>query len=177
MAGFVILDRDGVINEDSPDYIKSPDEWVPLPGSLEAIALLNQHGIEVFVATNQAGIARGRLTIDSLLAIHDRMRSRVTAAGGTITDIRFCPHHPDEQCPCRKPRPGLLEYLAASHDLDLTAGDYVGDSLTDLQAAEAVHCRGILVLTGNGQATRRIRPHHQPVWDNLLAYAKDRVAA
>ena len=176
MADFVILDRDGVINEDSPDYIKSPDEWVPMPGSLEAIALLGQHGINVFVATNQAGIARGKLTIDNLLAIHDKMRNEVEAAGGKIAGIRFCPHHPDEQCRCRKPRPGLLEQLAGSHGLDLTTGDYVGDSLTDLRAAEAANCRGILVLTGNGEQTHHLRPHHEPIYDNLLAYAKDRVS-
>ena len=175
MAEFVILDRDGVINEDSPDYIKSPDEWHAVPGSLEAIALLTQNHVQVFVATNQAGIARGKLTQESLEAIHEKMFREVEAAGGKIVDLRYCPHHPSEQCECRKPKPGLLRFLADAHDLDLTSGDYVGDSLKDLRAAEAAHCRGILVLTGNGEETNHLRPHHEPVFENLLAYAQDRI--
>lgn len=175
MSGFVILDRDGVINEDSPDYIKSPEEWHAVPGSLEAIALLSENNIRVFVATNQAGIARGKLTQASLDAIHEKMFREVEAAGGRIVDLRYCPHHPNDNCRCRKPRPGLLEDLAGAHDLDLAEGDYVGDSLKDLRAAEAAKCRGVLVLTGNGAETHQLRPHHEPTFENLLAYARDRI--
>ncbi len=175
MNGFVILDRDGVINEDSPDYIKSADEWHPVPGSLEAIALLTRNGIQVFVATNQAGIARGKLTQINLDAIHEKMFREVESKGGRIVDLRFCPHHPDDNCRCRKPKPGLIKDLADAHDLDLSSGDYVGDSLKDLRAAEAAGCRGVLVLTGNGKETQQVRPHHEPVYENLLAYAKDRI--
>jgi len=176
MTEFVILDRDGVINEDSPDYIKSPEEWHPVPGSLEAIALLSKNNIQVFVATNQAGIARGKLTQASLEAIHEKMFREVEASGGRIVDLRYCPHHPNDNCRCRKPRPGLLEDLASAHELDLSEGDYVGDSLKDLRAAEAAKCRGVLVLTGNGAETRQVRPHHEPVFNNLLAYARDRIS-
>ncbi|HKI75221.1 MAG TPA: HAD-IIIA family hydrolase, partial [Pseudomonadales bacterium] len=104
----VILDRDGVINFDSPDYIKSPEEWTPIPGSIEAIARLNQHGYRIFVATNQAGIARGKLTLSDLHAIHQKLLDAVTAAGGAIAGIEYCPHHPDDHCDCRKPAPGML---------------------------------------------------------------------
>ncbi len=172
MNPFVILDRDGVINEDSPDYIKGPDEWAPVEGSLEAIALLTKANIDVFVATNQAGIARGKLTLASLTAIHDRMMREVAAAGGAIKDIRYCPHHPDEKCVCRKPKPGMLIDLAAEHQLSLAEGFYVGDSLKDLRAADSAGCTGVLVLSGNGEETHRVRPHHEPVFNNLLAFAQ-----
>ena len=173
MSTFVILDRDGVINEDSPDYIKGPEEWHPVPGSLEAIASLTRLGIPVFIATNQAGIARGKLTPEDLEAIHDKLRLAVTAAGGEIREIRHCPHHPDDHCHCRKPAPGMLEDLATNHELVLSEGYYVGDSLKDLRAAETAGCQGVLVLTGNGLETRRLRPHHEPVFDDLLAFVRD----
>ena len=169
---FVILDRDGVINEDSPDYIKSPDEWIPIPGSIDAIRRLTKQGYDIYVATNQAGVARGRLTLEALLDIHRKMLDAVETAGGRIRDIRFCPHHPDDGCPCRKPRPGMLEDLAETHRLDLASGYYVGDSLTDLSAAEAAGCTGVLVLTGKGHETRRLRPRHEPVHADLAAFAR-----
>ena len=175
MKKFVILDRDGVINEDAPDHIKSPEEWVPVPGSLEAIALLSARGFDIYVATNQSGIARGFLSLDDLSAIHEKLIAAVQKAGGAIRDIRFCPHHPDDDCICRKPRPGLLLDLARDHGLDLKQGDFVGDSPRDLEAAKAAPCRGVLVLTGNGRETRRNWPHHEPVHADLLAYARDKV--
>ena len=175
MRPFVILDRDGVINEDSVDYIKSAEEWTPIAGSLEAIALLTQKGFDVYVATNQAGVARGKLTGDDLQSIHDKMRQAVGEHGGNILDIRFCPHHPDDNCRCRKPRPGLLMDLAAAHDLNLSLGSYVGDSLTDLQAAESAGCAGVLVLTGRGEETLRLRPSHDPVFKSLLDFALHRI--
>ena len=173
MARFVILDRDGVINTDSTDYIKSADEWDPIPGSLEAIALLTSNNVEVYIATNQAGIARGKLTLDALDGIHKKLMLEVEAAGGRIADIKFCPHHPDENCWCRKPNPGLLEELATDHQLNLSEGYYVGDSLKDLRAAETAGCTGVLVLTGNGLETQHMRPHHEPTFDDLLAFARD----
>ena len=173
MGTFVILDRDGVINEDSVDYIKSADEWVALPGSLEAIALLTSNNIEVYVATNQAGIARGKMTLDALNSIHEKLLREVEKTGGRIVDIKYCPHHPDEKCWCRKPNPGLLEDIAATYELSLKEGCYVGDSLTDLEAAESAGCSGILVLTGNGIETRKLRPLHSPIFRDLLAFAKD----
>jgi D-glycero-D-manno-heptose 1,7-bisphosphate phosphatase len=173
MASFVILDRDGVINEDSMDYIKCADEWVPIPGSLEAIALLTSNNIDIYIATNQAGIARSILTLDALHGIHKKLVHEVETAGGTITDIKFCPHHPDENCWCRKPNPGLLEDLATTHQLNLSEGCYVGDSLKDLRAAASAGCAGVLVLTGNGVETLHLRPHHEPTFTDLLAFARD----
>lgn len=167
MTQFVILDRDGVINEDSPDYIKSADEWIPVPGSLNAIARLCDAGIQVFVATNQAGIARGKLTLDDLIDIHERMNREITTAGGAITEIQYCPHHPDDACECRKPKPGMLNNLAKAHDLDLSQGYFVGDSLKDLMAGEAAGCTAVLVLTGNGKETQNLRPRHEHTYASL----------
>ena len=173
MAPFVILDRDGVINQDSVDYIKSVEEWVPIPGSLKAIALLTSNNIDVYIATNQAGIARGRLTLNALNRIHKKLVHEVEKTGGRIVDIKYCPHHPDEECWCRKPNPGLLEQLATTHELSLKEGCYVGDSLKDLQAAESAGCSGILVLTGNGIETQKLSPPEVPIFSDLLAFAKD----
>jgi D-glycero-D-manno-heptose 1,7-bisphosphate phosphatase len=151
----VILDRDGVINEDSDAYIKSPEEWIPLPGSPEAIARLNRAGYRVVVATNQSGIARGYFDLDTLEAIHGKMKQVVKAAGGAIDDIFFCPHGPDDNCDCRKPKPGLLRQIGAAYELELNGVPVIGDSLRDLQSAAAVGARGILVLTGKGNTTVR----------------------
>jgi D-glycero-D-manno-heptose 1,7-bisphosphate phosphatase len=173
MVSFVILDRDGVINEDSSNYIKSAGEWKPIPGSLEAIALLTSKNIEVYIATNQAGVGRGKFTLHALNEIHKKLVREVEKAGGKIVDIKYCPHHPDEKCWCRKPNPGLLEDIAAAHKLSLMQGCYVGDSLKDLKAAESAGCPGILVLTGNGRATQKLSPRHVPIFSDLLAFAKD----
>ncbi|MGS1117193.1 D-glycero-beta-D-manno-heptose 1,7-bisphosphate 7-phosphatase [Castellaniella sp. UC4442_H9] len=149
----IILDRDGVINEDSGAFIKTPDEWIPLPGSLEAMGRLTQAGWTVVVASNQSGIARGLFTMETLGAIHTRMRQAVAAAGGRIDAIFFCPHGPDEGCACRKPNPGMLHDIAKRLDVRLEGVPVVGDSLRDLQAAAACNCRPWLVLTGKGRAT------------------------
>lgn len=176
MTTSIILDRDGVINQDSPHYIKSADEWLPIPGSLEAIALLTNAGYHVYVATNQAGIARGKLSLQSLQHIHEKMYATVEKAGGKISDLRFCPHHPDDDCECRKPKPGLLLQLANAHQLTLAQSYFVGDSLKDLLAAEAAGCTGVLVLTGNGKETHQKQPTHEPVFADLLAFAHSMVA-
>jgi len=144
----IILDRDGVINFDSTQYIKSPAEWLPIPGSLEAIAKLCQAGWLVTVATNQSGIARGLYTHEILAAIHAKMQTLVMGAGGKIDTIFYCPHHPDENCDCRKPRPGLLKQIAEHYDIELTNIPFVGDKLSDVEAGVAVGCKPLLVETG-----------------------------
>jgi D-glycero-D-manno-heptose 1,7-bisphosphate phosphatase len=149
----VILDRDGVINEDSDAFIKSPEEWRPIAGSLEAIGRLTQAGWTVVVASNQSGIARGLFTMETLGTIHARMREAVAEAGGRIDAIFFCPHGPDEGCDCRKPRPGMLRDIARRLDVRLDDVPVVGDSLRDLQAAAACNCTPWLVLTGKGRKT------------------------
>ena len=151
----VILDRDGVINEDSSEFIKSPAEWRPLPGSLEAIARLSAGGFTVVIATNQSGIGRGLLDEPTLAAIHGKMQGAVTAAGGRIDAIYYCPHHPEQDCECRKPRPGLLREISARYRTALDGVPVIGDSARDIAAARAVGARPILVLTGSGQETLR----------------------
>jgi D-glycero-D-manno-heptose 1,7-bisphosphate phosphatase len=149
----IILDRDGVINEDSDEYIKSPDEFKPVPGSLEAIARLNHAGYLVLVATNQSGIARGYFSIETLTRIHDKLKHLLSAYGGRIDGIFFCPHGPDDQCHCRKPQPGLYEEIAQRLNTDLFDVPAVGDSLRDLQAAQLVGAKPVLVRTGKGERT------------------------
>jgi D-glycero-D-manno-heptose 1,7-bisphosphate phosphatase len=151
----IILDRDGVINEDSDAYIKSPDEWRPLPGSLEAIARLTKAGYRIAVATNQSGVARGLFDLATLAAIHAKMNRAVATAGGRIDAIFFCPHAADQQCHCRKPRPGMIEEILRRYRAEPNAVTVVGDALRDLQAAVAVGCTPVLVLTGKGRRTMR----------------------
>jgi len=151
----VILDRDGVINYDSEHYIKSPAEWKPLPGSLEAIAKLTQAGYRVVVATNQSGIGRGLFDMDTLNAIHNKMHQAVQGFGGRIDAVFYCPHPADSSCNCRKPRPGMFERIAACFNTSLTSVPAIGDSLRDLQAAVAAGAKPILVLTGKGEKTQK----------------------
>ena len=151
----VILDRDGVINHDSAAYIKTPEEWKPIPGSLEAIALLNQAGCHVVVATNQSGVGRGLFEMATLNAIHDKMHRALGLVGGRIDAIFFCPHAQDAGCACRKPKPGLLEDIARRFKTSLRDVPSIGDSLRDLEASAAVGARPMLVLTGKGGKTRR----------------------
>lgn len=151
----VILDRDGVINQDSDAYIKGPEEWKPIPGSLEAIARLNQAGYHVVVATNQSGVGRGLFEVATLNAIHDKMHRALAVVGGRIDAVFFCPHAQDAGCACRKPKPGLLEEIASRFNLSLEKAPAVGDALRDLQAAAAVGATPILVLTGKGAKTRK----------------------
>jgi len=150
----VILDRDGTINQDSDQYIKSPAEWKPIPGSLEAIARLTQGGWRIVVATNQSGIARGLFDMSTLNAIHAEMHRAVGQAGGRIDAIFFCPHAADSNCECRKPKPGLLREIGARFGVELEGVPMIGDSLRDLEAAAAAGARPWLVLTGNGRKTR-----------------------
>ena len=150
----VILDRDGTINHDSDEHIKSPEEWKPIKGSLEAIARLVQANYRIVVATNQSGIARGLFDMAALNAIHAEMHRAVGLAGGRIDAIFFCPHAADSDCGCRKPKPGLLLEVAARMDVDLAEVPMIGDSLRDLEAAAAAGAKPYLVLTGKGSKTR-----------------------
>jgi len=149
----VILDRDGVINHDSDDFIKTPDEWIPIDGSIQAIAKLSTAGFTVAVATNQSGIGRKLLDKPALDAMHNRLRTLVKDAGGDVDRIVYCPHHPDDGCDCRKPAPGLYQKLSRQYGVPLDGIPIVGDSERDLVAARAVNARPILVLTGNGAKT------------------------
>ena len=150
----IILDRDGVINQDSDQFIKTPDEWKPIPGSLEAIARLTQGGWRVAVATNQSGMSRGLFDMSTLNAIHAEMHRAVGQAGGRIDAIFFCPHAADSNCECRKPKPGLLREIASRFGVDLDDVPMIGDSLRDVTAAAAAGAQPWLVLTGNGRKTR-----------------------
>lgn len=152
-CGLVILDRDGVINYDSDAYIKTVEEWQPIPGSLEAIAALGARGITVAVATNQSGLARGLFDRATLEAMHEKMRTLAAAAGGEIDRVFICPHGPDDGCDCRKPAAGLFRQIADHYRIDLSGVPAIGDSLRDLQAAVAVSARPILVRTGKGERT------------------------
>lgn len=150
----IILDRDGVINHDSDAFIKTPDEWIPIPGSLEAIARLNEAGYRVVVSTNQSGIARGLFNMQMLNAIHQKMHTCAQAVGADIEAIFFCPHAADDNCDCRKPKPGMLHTIAQRFNMSLKGVPTIGDSLRDLQAGFVVGCEPYLVLTGKGEKTR-----------------------
>ena len=149
----LVLDRDGVINEDSDHYIRALDQWHPIAGSIAAIARLSRAGYEVVIATNQSGLARGYFDIDTLEAIHDRLRELVAAEGGEIAGIFYCPHHPDAGCHCRKPATGLLEAIERELGQSAVGAWFIGDSLKDLQVARAHGCRPLLVRTGKGELT------------------------
>ena len=168
----IVLDRDGVINEDRGEPITSADDWVPISGSLDAIARLHQAGWHVAVATNQSGIARGLMELDELQAIHQKMHEMVIQAGGRIDVVAFCPHSDANQCACRKPAPGMLYSISERLDIDLSSVVLVGDSLRDMQAAMAAAAQPIMVRTGKGQSTLDSNKglEHIPTYDDLLSY-------
>jgi len=151
----IILDRDGVINYDSEQFIRSPDEWRPIPGSLEAIARLNHAGFRVVVATNQSGLGRGLFDTATMVAIHDKLHNALSRLGGRIDAVFFCPHTAESNCDCRKPKPGMLTEIGRRFGVELTGVPCIGDSVRDLQAAGAVGAQPILVLTGKGEKTLR----------------------
>lgn len=150
----IVLDRDGVINFDSDQFIKSPEEWKPIPGSLEAIARLNEAGWRVVVASNQSGVGRGLFDMDTLNAINEKMTKALAQVGGRLDAIFFCPHPADSTCECRKPKPGMFIQISERFNVDLSGMPVVGDSLRDLQAGVAVGCKPYLVLTGKGTKTK-----------------------
>jgi len=167
----VILDRDGVINYDSAAFSKTPDEWKPIPGSLEAIAHLTQAGYRVVVATNQSGISRGLLDMGTLNAINDKMCRAASQAGGRIDAMFFCPHASTDNCDCRKPATGMFKEISERFGLELNGVPAIGDSLRDLQAAAAVNAIPVLVLTGKGEKTRAEGglPVNTRIFPNLAA--------
>ncbi|MDR5770569.1 MULTISPECIES: D-glycero-beta-D-manno-heptose 1,7-bisphosphate 7-phosphatase [unclassified Caballeronia] len=174
----VILDRDGVINVDSDAFIKSPDEWVAIPGSLEAIARLNQAGFRVAIASNQSGIGRGLFDMAALNAMHQKMNRATAAVGGRIDAIFFCPHTAEDQCDCRKPKPGMLQQIIERFEIDPEDTPVVGDSLRDLQAGAALGFPLHLVLTGKGPITlaEGNLPEGLSVHKDLRAFALDYLA-
>jgi len=175
VAKLVVLDRDGVINHDSDDYIKSAEEWLPIAGSLEAIARLNHAGYRVVVTTNQSGLARGYFQLNDFYAMNQKLHRLLRQVGGHLDGLFYCPHSPDDDCDCRKPKPGLLHDVAKRLKVDLKGVPSVGDSLRDLQAAQAVGAKPVLVLTGKGQRTVRdlSAVGEVPVYDDLAAFVDD----
>jgi len=175
----VILDRDGVINVDSDAFIKSPDEWVAIPGSLEAIARLNQAGYRVAIASNQSGIGRGLFDMAALNAMHEKMNRTAAAVGGRIDAVFFCPHTQEDECECRKPKPGMLQQIVERFEIDPADTPMVGDSLRDLQAGAALGFALHLVLTGKGRKTlaEGNLPPNTKVHDDLRTFALDFLAA
>ena len=162
MTKLVILDRDGVINEDSDAYVKTAEEWIPLPGSIEAISRLYQAGYTVVVATNQSGLGRGLFDLDDLEAMHSKLSDLLLDTGALLSGIYYCPHKPDDHCNCRKPAPGLLDAIAKELGISLAGIPIVGDSLRDLQAGLAHHCTPILVRTGKGcQTEAKLAQQHE----------------
>jgi D-glycero-D-manno-heptose 1,7-bisphosphate phosphatase len=151
----VVLDRDGVINRDSDQFIKTPEEWRPIPGSLEAVARLNHAGYRVVVATNQSGLGRGLFDMAMLNSIHEKMHKALALVGGRIDAIFYCPHTADSECECRKPRAGMLREIGIRFGVEMSGVPCIGDSLRDLQAAEAIGAQPMLVLTGKGEKTLR----------------------
>lgn len=169
----ILLDRDGVINADSKAYVKSVDEWQPLPGSIKSIAALSKAGFKVFVVTNQSGIARGYYDETTLAAMHQKMTQLVAAEGGQIDGIQYCPHGPDDNCQCRKPRTGMIEAIEQQLGVSFTdtPAIMVGDSLRDLQAGQARGCQPVLVLSGNGRETQyKEIDFHFDIYTDLAAF-------
>ncbi len=168
----VILDRDGVVNYDSDEYIKSPDEWIPIEGSLRAIVRLNREGYRVVIVTNQSGVARGLFSREMLGRIHTKMLDAIRSKGGDIDAIFICPHGPGEGCRCRKPLPGLFEEIADRLKVNLSGVYAVGDSERDVMAARAVMAQPVLVRTGKGERALKKSKHlaDVPVFDDLAAF-------
>ncbi|MFO7602963.1 MAG: D-glycero-beta-D-manno-heptose 1,7-bisphosphate 7-phosphatase [Gammaproteobacteria bacterium] len=171
----IILDRDGVINEDSDDFIKSTEEFIPIAGSLEAIARLNQSGYSVAIATNQSGIARGLYSLDTLNSMHEKLHRLLAPFGGHIDAIFFCPHGPDAHCECRKPKIGMFNEIKQRFGIELYDVFAVGDSLRDVQAAQAAGANPVLVRTGKGERTLANGEGIEavPVFANLAAFVDE----
>ncbi|MCA0402986.1 MAG: D-glycero-beta-D-manno-heptose 1,7-bisphosphate 7-phosphatase [Proteobacteria bacterium] len=177
MKKLIILDRDGVINYDSPAYIKSPDEFLPIPGSIEAIARLSQNGFLVAIATNQSGVSRGLYSEETLKAIHQKMQSLVSEAKGSITAIEYCLHMPDAGCSCRKPKPGMLENLAKKLGCSLKDSSFVGDRISDIEAAKAVEVKPIMILSPMTNQEGLKNHPEVPVFNSLADYVEHLVNA
>lgn len=176
MVKLIILDRDGVINHDRDDFVKSPDEWQPIVGSMDAIASLTQSGYTIAVATNQSGLGRGYFTMRTLSEMHSKMHRLVQQAGGEISGIWFCPHTSEHDCDCRKPKAGMIKDILERFQADAEETWLVGDSLRDLQAIEAVGGKAVLVKTGKGLKTLEKHQHELPentlIFDDLMAFSQ-----
>ena len=170
--GVIILDRDGVINIDSPLYIKSAEEFNPIAGSIQAIADLYRAGFRIYIATNQAGLAKGKFDLEALNSMHQKLCTLVEQEGGKIEEIVYCPHHPDDKCKCRKPEPGMLLQIANTSGHPPTDIDFVGDSVKDVEAAWSANTNPILVLTGNGEKSSTILEERVPTFQDLATYAE-----
>lgn len=167
----IILDRDGVINNDSDAFVKTADEWIPIDGSIEAIAQLHQAGFTVVVATNQSGLGRGLFDLDQLEAIHAKMNDLVLAAGGEISGVFYCPHTPDDECQCRKPKSGLIDAIETELDISANGAPCIGDSLRDLEAGLTKGCMPILVKTGKGEKMlAQMKENHHSLLESLLVF-------
>ncbi len=171
----VVLDRDGVINEDSDEFIKSPEEWIAIDGSLEAIAKLNHAKIKVFIASNQSGISRKLLDYSTLHQIHKKMLTELAQHGGHLDGIFICP---DLEGECRKPNPGMLVEIEKRANLSLQKAPFIGDSLRDVQAAITHGSQPILVRTGNGSVTAKSEqlPRNIPIYDDLASAVEALIA-
>jgi D-glycero-D-manno-heptose 1,7-bisphosphate phosphatase len=172
---YIFLDRDGVINYDSDEYIKSAEEWHAIPGSLEAIASLNRAGYKVLVVSNQSGLARGLFDLDALNQMHKKFIHELAAVGGYVEEIIFCPHLPSDDCECRKPKPGMFYQLQKKYHMDFTKTYFVGDTMADVQVAKIIGCYPLLVLTGKGKKTLDAHPEYVkkiPCFLNLSQAAK-----
>lgn len=169
----IVIDRDGVINHDSDAYIKSPEEWIPIDGSLDAIARLNHSGYTVAVASNQSGLARGHFDIEALTAMHKKMDDMLAKIGGRVDAIFYCPHGPDDACSCRKPKPGMLLEIGQRFNVSLKDVVFIGDSISDIKAASNAHAKAILVRTGKGLKAEKIlqveSEESVPVFDDLAS--------
>ncbi len=171
----IVLDRDGVINQDSDAYIKSEEEWLPIDGSLEAIAQLNHAGYIVVIASNQSGLARGYFDIETLSAMHKKMDSMLEKVGGKIDAVFYCPHGPDDACACRKPKPGMLLEIGQRFNVPLNEVVFIGDSISDIKAASNANAKALLVRTGKGVKAEKILKTEchlsdaVPVYDDLAA--------
>ena len=174
----VILDRDGVINEDSDQFIKTPEEWRPIPGSLQAIARLTQAGYRVVVASNQSGIGRGLFDMATHNAINDKMYTALAQVGGRIDALFYCPHPAEANCSCRKPKPGMFDDIARRFNTSLAGIPSIGDSLRDMQASAAAGAQPVLVLTGKGAKTKAAGglPDDTQVYDDLAAAVRAMIA-
>ncbi len=175
----IILDRDGVINEDSDDYIKSPSEWMPIAGSMEAIGRLTQHDYRIIIVTNQSGLGKKMFTLDALNAIHMKMNTHLAQCGGIIDAVFFCPHAPKDNCNCRKPKPGLYNEVSERLRMPLSKVFCVGDKMTDIKAIQRAGGKPILVQTGKGQneIDQGLVPEGIPVYANLAAFVDEIVIA
>lgn len=169
----IVLDRDGVINHDSDAYIKSKEEWLPIDGSLDAIARLNHSGYTVVVASNQSGLARGYFDIEALSSMHRKMDEMLAKVGGQVDAVFYCPHAPDDGCTCRKPKPGMLLEIGQRFNVSLKDVIFIGDSISDVKAASNANAKAVLVRTGKGVKAEKILQtdgmSNVPVYDDLAA--------